>query len=262
MKKAILAVLTAVLLTSGLLAGCVGERILVVGSENLETREMDFSGFTRVDAGYAFEVEVDQSDSYSVSITADDNLFEYIDVSQEGQTLKIGLTSTITIRHRALKADVTMPELYGLGLSGAARGTVAGFSSSEDLEFDLSGASSLDVDDMSAADIEFDLSGASQVSGDITASGDADFNLGGASKAELAGSANNMRVVASGASRLGLDDFAVQNADVSLSGASRATVNLDGRLDADLSGASKLWYIGEPTMGDIHSSGGSTLSKK
>ena len=50
MKKAIVAVLTAVLLTSGLLAGCEGD--LVVGSRNLETREMDFSGFTRVDAGY------------------------------------------------------------------------------------------------------------------------------------------------------------------------------------------------------------------
>ena len=197
-----------------------------------------------------------------MSITADDNLFEYMDVSQEGQTLKIGLTSTIAIPPRTLRAEVTMPEFYRLGLSGAARGTVFGFSSSGDLEFDMSGASSLHIHDVSAADIKFDLSGASRVSGAITASGDVDFNLEGASKAELSGSANDIRIVASGASRLGLDDFPVQNADVSLSGASHGTVNLDGRLDADLSGASKLWYIGEPTMGDIHSSGGSTLSKK
>ena len=54
----------------------------------------------------------------------------------------------------------------------------------------------------------------------------------------------------------------VNNADVRLSGATSGTVNLNGRLDADLSGASKLSYLGEPTMGNINTSGASTLSKK
>jgi hypothetical protein len=67
---------------------------------------------------------------------------------------------------------------------------------------------------------------------------------------------------ASGASRFNLDDFTVNNADVDFSGASSGTVNLDGRLDADLSGASRLWYIGEPNMGNIDTSGASTISKK
>ena len=55
--------------------------------------------------------------------------------------------------------------------------------------------------------------------------------------------------------------FPVHNADVKLSGASQATVNLDGRLDADLSGASHLEYIGEPTMGVMTTSGASTVSR-
>ena len=108
-------------------------------------------------------------------------------------------------------------------------------------------------------DFEFDLSGASEVTGNIAISGDAQFNLSGASRVELEGSANDVIIRASGASNLKLADFSVHNADVSLSGASDATVNLDGRLDADLSGASNLSYIGEPTMGDIDISGGSEL---
>ena len=35
-----------------------------------------------------------------------------------------------------------------------------------------------------------------------------------------------------------------------------------GVLDADLSGASHLFYIGEPTLGDLDISGGSTVTKK
>jgi hypothetical protein len=134
-----------------------------------------------------------------------------------------------------------MPELLGLTASGATRGTVSGFSSTEDLDIGVSGASRLN--------------------GDITAD-NAVFDISGASSIQLDGSANNMDATASGASHLNLDDFVVNNADVNLSGASSGTVNLSGRLDANLSGASNLWYIGEPTMGDINTSGASTVSKK
>ena len=91
---------------------------------------------------------------------------------------------------------------------------------------------------------------------------DVDFDVSGASAVQLEGSANDIVVNASGASRVKLAAFSINNADFELSGASSGTVNLDGRLDANLSGASKLEYIGEPTMGNIHTSGGSSLNKK
>jgi len=71
-----------------------------------------------------------------------------------------------------------------------------------------------------------------------------------------------MVVDADGASRVKLSGFPVNNADISLSGASTGTVNLSDRLDADLSGASKLEYIGEPTLGTMSITGASTLNKK
>jgi len=97
--------------------------------------------------------------------------------------------------------------------------------------------------------------------GDLVA-GNVEFDISGASTIQLEGSANDMVASASGASRFNLGGFTVNNADVDFSGASSGTVNLDGRLDADLSGASRLWYIGEPTMGTIDTSGASTISQK
>ena len=256
MKKAIVGVLVA-LLTSGLLVGCVEG--VVKGSGNLDTQEFNFSDFTHVEVGSAFEVEIVQSDSYSVSVTADDNLFDYILVSKQGTTLKIRLKTAQYIA-TTTRAEISMPQLHSLELSGATHSTVSGFSSTESLDVELSGASSLDLAEMSAGDVEFDVSGASKVTGDIKAS-DVKFDLSGASTAQLEGSASDLVIKASGASRVELAGFAVNNADINFSGASTGTVNLDGRLDADLSGASKLSYIGEPTMGTINTSGGSTLSK-
>ena len=250
-------VLVAALLTSGLLVGC---GVPIKGSGNLKTESFDFSDFTRVDVSSAFEVEIVQSGSYSVSITADDNLFDHIAVSKQGTTLKIYLKTAQYVA-TTKRAEITMPQLRSLDLSGATRGTVSGFSSTENLDIEVSGASSLDLADISASDVKFDASGASKVTGDITA-GDTDFDISGASTAQLEGSANDIVVDASGASRVRLADFTVNNADVRLSGASTGTVNMAGRLDANLGGASKLSYIGEPTMGTINTSGSSTLSKK
>jgi hypothetical protein len=243
MKKTIIIVIAivvvvAVISTVIALRGWPGG---LIGSGNLETKEYTFADFTQIEISSAFQFEIQQSSSYNISITADDNVMEYVRVSKDGQTLKIGLGTITWFGPVTLRASVAMPELLGLTVSGASRGDIYDFSSTED--------------------VDITVSGASRVNGDITA-GDIEFDISGASNIQLEGSANNMVASVSGASRLNLGSFTVNNADVNFSGASSGTINLNGRLDADLSGASRLSYIGEPTMGDINTSGASTLSKK
>jgi len=59
-----------------------------------------------------------------------------------------------------------------------------------------------------------------------------------------------------------LGKFPTQNADVEISGASNGTINLNGKLNADVSGASNLYWSGTPIMGDIQTSGASNLRRK
>jgi hypothetical protein len=59
-----------------------------------------------------------------------------------------------------------------------------------------------------------------------------------------------------------LADFPVLNANIHLSGSSTATVAPTGRLDVDASGASHVYYLGDPTLGKIDTSGSSTVERK
>lgn len=233
----------------------------VTGSGTLETREMDYADFTKITVGSAFKVDITEADSYLISITLDNNLFEYLDTKKLGGTLYIGLKSNRTYIDTTQQATVTLPALHELELSGASKANVSDFSSSHAVELNLSGASHLDVNDMKTGDARFEISGASKASGNIEI-GDGKFNLSGASTMDLEGSGNDVSIQASGASRVSLGDFEVTNAAVVLSGASSATLNASGELDADLSGASKLYYVGNPTFGKIETSGGSTISQK
>jgi hypothetical protein len=139
-----------------------------------------------------------------------------------------------------MESEVTLPELKGLGLSGATWGTVTGFSSTSPLDVSVSGASHL-LGNIDAGDARLDVSGASEVN--------------------LSGSAQDVTIDASGASQVKLADFPVNDATVDASGASKVTVNLSGRLDADASGASRVHYLGNPTLGNIHTSGASDVVK-
>ena len=97
--------------------------------------------------------------------------------------------------------------------------------------------------------------------GDIEA-GDARFDVSGASQVTLSGSAGDVTIGASGASQLDLSAFSVDDADVEASGASKVTVNASGKLDADASGASHVYYLGSPTLGRVETSGASSVNRK
>ncbi len=212
------------------------------GSGNVVTREEAISDFDKVEISHSFVVDIKQGESFSVVIRVDDNLIEQLQVEKFGSTLKIGLKPGISLVSNAtLEAEITMPELTLLDLSGASNAKISGFKSTKNLTVDLSGASSL-RGDIGAGDISIDLSGSSD--------------------ANLTGSGGNLTLDASGSSDVDLSDFPVADAGIDASGASTVTVNPSGRLDVEASGASNVYYLGDPGMGTIDTSGASSVEPR
>jgi hypothetical protein len=223
------------------LAACSGAG-MVIGSGTIVEHKVEVRDFDRVEAGGAFQVSIRQSESYSVVIRIDDNLVQCLNVYVSGGTLHIGFKSECWISDATrMEAEVTMPALAGVELSGASRGTLTGFKSSKDLGVNLSGASNLQGD-IEAGNVHIDVSGASQLT--------------------LTGLGGNLTAEISGASHADLGDFPVKDASIEVSGASSATVYPSGRLDGEASGASHISYKGSPTMGKIETSGGSSINQK
>jgi hypothetical protein len=263
MKKRILALaLIAVLLLPAAFTGCV--RVdMAEKSGPLSTQTYDNTGFTGVDVGSALDLEITQGDSYSVTITAGKNIFDHIHVSQSGDILKISITGWSFgwwWGRSTPRVNITMPVLNSLELSGASSGTVNGFKSGEDFSAHISGASDLDID-METGRFTAEISGASNIKGRLTASG-SDMDISGASDINLTGSGGDIKIEGSGASSAALTYYRVNNADVDFSGASDGSLDISGRLDVKLSGASHLKYTGNPTMGEIDISDASDLDHK
>jgi hypothetical protein len=239
----------APLLLVFLLVGCILPPVMispaqsVTGSGNLVTREFSIKDFDRLNISHAFKAEVTQGDGYAVQVTVDDNLEQYLEVSKQGDTLTVGLKPglNLSLNRTTMRTKITMPKLRGIDANGATQVTLAGFESDDSLDVRVSGAST--------------------VRGDIQ-SGGSTFDVSGASTVRLNGRGGDSNIDVSGASRADLEDFVLEDVSIKVSGAGTAIVNVTGRLDAEASGASKVEYLGEPTLGNIDESGASHVAPR
>jgi hypothetical protein len=187
-------------------------------------------------------VKISQGESFSVVIRADDNLVEHLQVVKQGSTLKIGLKpNSPDIRSATLQAEITLPELTRLDMSGSSHANINGFKSTKDLSVDLSSSSSL-KGDIEAGDVSIDLSSSSEM--------------------RLTGSGGDAIIDISSSSEFDLSEFAVENASVNASSSSTVTVNASGRLDVDASSSSDVYYLENPTLGEIDTTSGSSVEPK
>ena len=224
------------------------------------TKNFDISGFDEVESSGGWTVEIIPSENYSVSVTANDNLFNYVQVSLSGKTLKIETRGFYFYPGATLKARVTMPGLKGLKFSGASSGIVHGFKSTGSFEIESSGASLLDID-VETDKFSTDVSGAGRIKGRLKAA-NADIHASGAGHINLEGSADTASLEVSGGSSVTMPDFTVMDASVNLSGGSHASLTVNRQLDANLSGGSRLDYGGNPTLRKVNVSGGASLKPR
>lgn len=227
-----------------LITGCAPPQIeRIAGSGNVVTQEFDLSGFDKVDISYGFITSVRQGDAFGVVIRIDDNLLDELRVEVEEGMLVIGFQPhhAYNIQNATMQAVVVMPKLTGLDLSGGTRTTITGFASDSELDINLSSGSVL--------------------RGDIQA-GDTKIDASGAGRLDLNGSANRLHVEASGTSRVDLSNFSVREATVEASGGSKVSLNASGTLNAEASGGTQILYAGNPTLGQIDTSGGAQIKPR
>ena len=88
------------------------------------------------------------------------------------------------------------------------------------------------------------------------------LDLRSGSHVTVSGSGGDVTLSVAEGSGADLANFSVENADVTANSGSQVTVKVSGRLDANASGGSQVYYLGNPTLGTINESGGSEVRPK
>ena len=114
----------------------------IQGSGVAASKTCDVAGFNSVQIGSTFHSKITRGSTFKVTTSADDNILEHIQVIKTDRNLKIGLESGSYSLKTPLSAEITMPTIAGLDLSGATKTTVTGFDSERDVKTKVSGKKS------------------------------------------------------------------------------------------------------------------------
>ena len=263
-----------------LLSSCLLEKT-IVGNEKIINTTYDYSDFNTLELSNSFNIKIIQSTSEKIIVKCDENIIEFLDISQDKNTLKIKLISGYNYRNIDLTAEVYVNELEDINSSGACKVLMNEFKT-ENLNFDLSGATKktgnlniskdLNIESSGASKIEltvevenvnFDFTGATKFSSEnLNVHNLLNIESSGASKINIKGEAKSANLNFSGASKIAAENFIIsENINIKSSGASQISITANKNITIDLSGASKCNLYGKGVISKQSSSGASKINK-
>lgn len=198
--------------------------------------------FSKIKISGPLKVYLSQSAEESLAISASEEKFkEMIKTVVKNNVLHIYIEGGNKIWRNNInpKVYVSFKELNNLEISGASSVMNVGSIKGNELSVDISGACKL------AANIDVQ---------------ELHIDISGASKAIISGSTNELFLDCSGASDFTSFDLVAQKARIDASGASDVAVKVTNTIQANASGASRIYYKGNPPDTELKDSGASKIS--
>lgn len=215
---------------------------LVEGSGNLQTKTFATPGISKIEAWSIGTIIIIQDSNAveSVTIEADDNIVPYVEVVQSGDVLQIGTQSGVSINTTLdLVCTVTVKDITKITLSGAV---------------------TMDIQQLVTSAVEMDLSGAARLHGEIVVAR-CDLLATGCARIVLTGKATEQNIVTSGTSTINASQLSGVSANIDSSGTSNVYVNVTESVTGQASGTSSITYQNNPKKVAVQTSGLSSLSK-
>ncbi len=231
---------TSIILISATVSACnVLSGNEMTGNGNIKTEKRSTGNFNGVNASSSIDVEIAKGDAYSVSVEDDDNILPYIVTEVSGGTLDVHYKDNTSIGNDHAKVYVTAPSLDKLSASGS------GDISTQDIL-------------KNSGHIEMDVSG----SGDIKANVEAPSvkaEISGSGNIDLKGHTKDFDGAVNGSGDLSCSNLESENTTVKIIGSGNAHVFASVHLSASIMGSGDVYYRGNPTSPEVHTTGSGTV---
>ena len=208
----------------------------------VQERAFDFSGFEAISVKGSANVIFAQSDSFLVSVKANEEVFDYLDFAMEDGKLVIATKDFVTILAKTYKVTVKAPLLTDVNVAGAADlDMVDGYVSDKPVDIEVHGAGdltfagvsvpSLDIEVHGAADLDIKNARVPELSVTVNGAGDVDIDdiesdsvnltVRGAGDARISGTARSADFHVAGAGSIDARSLKCENVTTAKHGAAR-----------------------------------------
>jgi len=199
----------------------------IQGSGNVTSESRNVSDFNEVELQGIGNLTIQQTDSESLTIEAEDNIIPYLTTEVQNNRLTLSVENGVNLR-------TTKPINYKL--------TVKDLS-----DLKLSGSGTIDVENIKTNNLKIDTSGSGDVSANIDTN-NLEVVLSGSGDAKMEGKTDSQAVNISGSGSYQAEKLQSKEAKVDINGSGSATLDVSDALDARISGSGSVEYTGDPTV--------------
>lgn len=222
-----------------------------VVAEDLIQRDYAISDIAAVEVHGGGEMTIALGDQESLQIIAPRSVLERMDVDGKGKTLRIRQKGQWFWQHDESHAKyvLTVKSLRAIDSTGAIAIAVKDAVRSDELIIRTTGASGLSFEQPVAvkhADVR--LNGAGELNVPSLNADSLEIHANGAADIRVGGEVITQELHFNGASEYQAADLASKQVTLKFAGASEATLNVSDALNATMSGASTVRYVGDPTI--------------
>ncbi len=237
--------ITTIILTIACIANTQAQRVKKIkGNGNIVTIERQVGNYEGITVGGFYEVTLVEGAEGNITLTAEDNILEYIETEVRGNTLTIKSKNNMQLKPSlGKKVFITIPveKINAIRLSGSGKVSATLTLESSNFKVHTSGSRNA-VLNIKAKRITVISSGSSAIT--------------------LDGSAESLDITASGSSNLRAFELISDTAEIRSSGSSNIRIAVNSQIDSRSSGSSNIKYRGNPKKVHSKSSGSSKVSKE
>jgi hypothetical protein len=235
------AAIAGIIILAFSLSSCITIKISdVKGSGQIETEEFEVADFNSLEFMGLGNIIITQGDKESLTVEAENNVIENLEVSTQGNTLSIGF------KNRFINIIPTKPINYYLTVKDLR-------------EIKISGAGNVKCEQLTTRDMRILSSGLGNMEMQLAAE-ELQVDISGAGKIVISGEVKTQFITISGAGAYEAFNLESSDCKISISGVGKAELNASDTLDIRMSGLGSIEYKGNPEVAQNISGGGKIKS--
>lgn len=203
--------------------------MMIVTSVAAQKTEIDVDDFSELTFGTSGVLYLSQGSENKVVVDADEDVLDKIEFDQRGDRLVIRNRNNRGWNRgwgrNELKVYVTMRDISAIKLSGSGPIYSETLLQTDDLDVELSGSGSMELE-VESRDLEIGISGSGSI--------------------EMEGSGEDVYAKISGSGKIRADDLEVKSLDARISGSGNIYMTVEDEIEASISGSGNVYYKGNP----------------
>lgn len=214
----------------------------IKGNGTVIEEQRSVGNFDKVSVSGHYRVTLQEGDEGTVTVSAEENLMDYIETEVKGGKLKIGTKKGYSIRStEQIEVLVNYSAINGISMSGSGRLTANEPINATNFDMAVSGSGKIEVE-LKASDVSARISGSGSVN--------------------LAGESDQMDCAISGSGNINGYEMTVDKVTARISGSGSAKLHVKNEIDASTSGSGNIRYTGDPSIIKAKSSGSGSVKKR